>query len=140
VKIKFHLNENIEWDCMQLELNSNSIEEKWIANWCIMFSKFAWQCDAGKKKIWFVFTWKLVKYIPNWNCHPKGWLIKSKDALLDELLLFELMSLMNKPWINVWISSDDVIRRLKKILKDSSRKWSFLVLEKIITFEILKSS
>jgi len=34
VQIKFHLNENIEQDCMQLELNSNLIEKEWEANWC----------------------------------------------------------------------------------------------------------
>jgi hypothetical protein len=28
------LNETIEWHCTQLELNSNSIEEKQDANWC----------------------------------------------------------------------------------------------------------
>ncbi len=34
VQIKFHLNENIEQHCMQLELNSNLIEKEWEANWC----------------------------------------------------------------------------------------------------------
>ncbi len=34
MQIKFHLNENIEQHCMQLELNSNLIEKEWEANWC----------------------------------------------------------------------------------------------------------
>jgi hypothetical protein len=49
VEIKFHSNENIEWDCMHLVLNvnwisnwtqfnSNSIEKKWYANWWRRFS------------------------------------------------------------------------------------------------------
>jgi hypothetical protein len=41
VKFKFHLNENIEWSCMQLELNPNLIKQKWDANWCIMYWKYA---------------------------------------------------------------------------------------------------
>jgi hypothetical protein len=39
VKIKFQLNENIEWHCMQLELNSNSNREKWDANWLKIYLK-----------------------------------------------------------------------------------------------------
>jgi hypothetical protein len=44
VKIKFHLNENIEWHCMQLEFNFNSIsiEFKYI-EWninCFNSTKF----------------------------------------------------------------------------------------------------
>jgi hypothetical protein len=27
MKFKFHLNENIEWHCMQLELNSNKLNQ-----------------------------------------------------------------------------------------------------------------
>jgi hypothetical protein len=60
LEIKFHLNENIEWHCMQLELNWNTldsnpleldsysiklslnlIEEKWDANWSKKYWKFA---------------------------------------------------------------------------------------------------
>ncbi len=34
---------------MQLELNLNSIEEKWDANWYKRFSKFACNYGIGKK-------------------------------------------------------------------------------------------
>ncbi len=74
VKIKFHSNENIEWHCIQLEvnsiyssvlnsiqfnfkiliqilLNSNLIEEKWDTNWCRRFWKSTH--DYGwKSKLW----------------------------------------------------------------------------------------
>jgi hypothetical protein len=36
------------WNDMQLELNSNLIEKKWDANWCIRYWKFA--CEYGVQK------------------------------------------------------------------------------------------
>jgi len=33
VEMKFHLNEKIEWHCMQLELNFNSINIEFRLNW-----------------------------------------------------------------------------------------------------------
>jgi len=36
---------------MQLELNLNSIEEKWDANWYKRFSKFASNYGVGKKTL-----------------------------------------------------------------------------------------
>jgi hypothetical protein len=50
VEIQFYSNEDIEWHCMHLEfnfnlvdLNSNSIEEKWDSNWYRNYWNFS--CD-----------------------------------------------------------------------------------------------
>jgi hypothetical protein len=55
VEIQFYSNEDIEWHCMHLELNfnlvdlnSNSIQEKWDANWYRNYWKFS--CDYGVEK------------------------------------------------------------------------------------------
>ncbi len=88
VKIKFHLNETIEWYCMQLEFNpipielnaiqqdSNSIEEKWDAKCWKMYWKFTYEYGVGKNKLQrqiqketvpCLFIWKWVKHILIWN-------------------------------------------------------------------------
>jgi hypothetical protein len=57
VEIEFHSNEYIEWHCMHLklnfklvDLNSNSIEEKWDANWYRNYWKFSCYYGVGKKR------------------------------------------------------------------------------------------
>jgi hypothetical protein len=48
---KFHSTENIEWHCMQIESNRNSIKEKWDVNWWrIEIYSWLW-CWKEKKKI-----------------------------------------------------------------------------------------
>ncbi len=46
-EIKLHSNENIWWHCMQHELNSNFIENKWDANWCKRYWKSTHDCDLN---------------------------------------------------------------------------------------------
>jgi len=82
VKIKFHLNENVEWNCMQFELNwiyilkFKCIELKFK---CIELKRNGMQIDAkdienllvacdcgveiffGKDIFSFLFTWKSIK-------------------------------------------------------------------------------
>jgi hypothetical protein len=63
LEIKFYLNENFEWHYMEIEFNSrfvilfknikwnsNSIEEKWNANWCRRYWKSIHGYGVGKKK------------------------------------------------------------------------------------------
>jgi len=110
VKIKFQLNENIEWCCMQLEFRFNSIEFEFV-NW-IEF-KFYWRemwckfCvkhfenllaimvlqnnNFGYKQIWkeifpFLLTWEFNK-LSSWRSyHLFGWLVqlKLKSRALDK--------------------------------------------------------
>jgi hypothetical protein len=56
VKFNFHLNENIEWYCMQLELNPNLIKQKWDANWCIKY----WKNATPKRHISISFRDKFL--------------------------------------------------------------------------------
>jgi hypothetical protein len=64
VEIKLHLNEDIEWHCMHLELNSNSYLLKWIElqsnlihfnNWIKIQLKIN-EMQVGGKDIGFFFT------------------------------------------------------------------------------------
>jgi hypothetical protein len=59
VEINLHLNENIEWHCMHLELNSNSYLLKWIElqfnNWIKIQLKIN-EMQVGGKDIGIFFT------------------------------------------------------------------------------------
>ncbi len=67
VKIKFHPNENIKWNCMQFELNSNStiglrfnwIERKWNENWWKIYWKSSCEDGVGEEM---------------WPCYPTKWI------------------------------------------------------------------
>jgi hypothetical protein len=48
---------NLNWMKIQLDPNSNSIEEKWYVNWCVQFLKST--CKYGvKKNSKIFFKWK----------------------------------------------------------------------------------
>jgi hypothetical protein len=80
---------------IEISLNSNSIEEKWDANWCIRYWNFAHDyvvdfffnfLNIRKDTFSSFFTLELSKNILFWNYRPKQWLIKSK-VVIPQLVL-----------------------------------------------------
>jgi hypothetical protein len=77
LEIKFHLNENIKWHCMQLEVNSNSIEEKQDPNLGSRYWKYA---HHFRHHFWHPWLWYWIKketlknYKRMWFFwHKKSW-------------------------------------------------------------------
>jgi hypothetical protein len=82
VRIKFHSNENIERDRMQLEFDSIQIKSKRneIQNYYKRYWNFVMTMVFRKKKIWkkqiwkihlsLLFIWEVFKHISIWNYHP----------------------------------------------------------------------
>jgi len=92
VKIKFHLNQNIEWLLHKI-WNLNWVQIDWIEkkkdkNWWIFLWKSIMIMVLAKKTLKrhkckiktfsFLFIWKLVKSILIWNYHSKGQHMKLK--------------------------------------------------------------
>jgi hypothetical protein len=102
------------------KLISNSIEDKWDANWCKTYWNFSLDYDF-EKKWWkdkdpkrhffnpFYLTWKSTKYISTWNCNPKRRLMELKLFLPKPKLklIFNLNFMLT--WMKVII-----FKRVKK--------------------------
>jgi hypothetical protein len=82
MKFKFHWIRYFDWIWFEIQLDSDSVEEKWDVNWCMRYWKYACHCSVEKNSFQKCRSKKHLAVLFGANTKPKSIFVLMEPKLV----------------------------------------------------------